>query len=90
MSAIWKIGLFKKLSATEAECLICQVHLQMKNFGTTGLVKHANTHEEYAAKLKKFSEKQEAEKNAMDRFVKVLPQGFFFLCAYSLFHRITT
>jgi hypothetical protein len=76
-SAIWKIGLFTKLSASEAQCGSCGKIIQMADYSTKGLFKHAKTHEEYAAKLKEIAEKEASEKNSMDQFVKILPKGLF-------------
>jgi hypothetical protein len=57
MSVIWKIGLFSKVSASEAKCEACQKKIKITNHGTNGLFVHAKTHPEYAAKLKEIEEK---------------------------------
>ena len=79
MSSIWKIGLYKKISSTEAQCLACAAippKIILTTGGNTkGLFNHARAHEEYAKKLIELDAKKESEKNALEKFVKILPKG---------------
>jgi len=75
MSTVWKIGLYEKLSVSEAKCKACERIIKMSDRSTKGLLVHAKTHDKYAALLKESEEKQQSQKNAMDQFIKVLPKG---------------
>jgi hypothetical protein len=75
MSVIWNIGLFEKMAGTEAKCRECERTIKMSDRSTKGLFVHAKTHEKYAAILKETEQKQQSEKNALDKFIKVLPKG---------------
>jgi hypothetical protein len=94
MSLIWNILLegdtglllFEKLSPTEAKCNACSPPktIQLGGRSPTNLKHHIRLkHPPYLIKLKEIEENQEkkemAEKNSMEKFIKVLPKGKYVL-----------
>lgn len=64
LEKLFKTGLFKRISADEAECIICTAkenvpkRLSTKNYGSTGLKKHIRVHPEYLAPAAKITARE--------------------------------
>jgi translation elongation factor EF-1alpha len=78
MSLLWEIGLYKKLSKTEAECQVCNRKLKLSNGSTGGLKIHLKIHPEYAEKYKNLNEKNVKIDEDMRKFVNVNGSGITF------------
>lgn len=82
-SNIWKIGLFKKLSKTEVECLECKKTLKISEGSPSGAIKHLNTIHLGTEYAKKFAElekmKKEGGRGEMEKHILITSGGFFIL-----------
>jgi hypothetical protein len=75
---IWKINLYEKVSTSsdsDVKCKACEAIIKRTGRSTSSLLSHAKCHKEYAEKLLALDAKENERKNAMEKFVKILPKG---------------
>jgi hypothetical protein len=73
-SIIWQLGLFRKISKNEAECVECSTTLKCPSGSTGGLINHVTgTHKNsiYAKKYLELLKTREGEKGALDKHINI-------------------
>lgn len=77
-SIIWQIGLFKKISATECECLECKKLIKLSYGSTTSATNHLKTKHkgtEYEQKFMELQKRRDGEAGSMTKHVSITSSG---------------